>query len=210
VSDDIETPISSGCLHVYPQLEQHQPVIVAGTRDQLRELRLAIDRALDSNQPEACEPMTADGESYTLVVMPRSDMASDRLPYARMTWESGAVPYPATEDWARMSDGRALGHMAAIQEIGNKRPESGPMRFSGDWAGVFLRGDYACPMGMYLTQLLDDIRAGRKPSGITMCIVHGLADTLSGCDERGSLNGLRQMRPYEECVAPEQPPKEGA
>jgi hypothetical protein len=99
-----------------------------------------------------------------------------------------------------VNDTKVESTLAAIQEIGNKRPESGPMRFHDDWAGVFLRGDYAVPMGMYLTQLLDDIRAGRKPNGITMGIVRGLANTLSGCDERGAINGLQQMRPYEECV----------
>jgi hypothetical protein len=80
------------------------------------------------------------------------------------------------------------------------RPESGPMRFADDWAGVFLRGDFAGPMGMYLGMMLDMVEKGETPDMLTLMQVRGLAETLSGCDERGALSGLQQMRPFAECV----------
>lgn len=77
------------------------------------------------------------------------------------------------------------------------RAESGPLRFGDDWAGVFLRGDYAGPMAMYLTQFLQTGRLGP----IERACLAGLADTLAGSDERGSLDGLQQLPDFALCKA---------
>ena len=80
------------------------------------------------------------------------------------------------------------------------RIETGPLRFGDDWAGVFLRGDYAGPMGFYLASLFEAVDAGRKPSPNITMPLRGLAKALAGSDERGSLNGLQQLPDFALCM----------
>lgn len=84
------------------------------------------------------------------------------------------------------------------------RPETGPMRFGEDWTGVFLRGDHAGPMAMILTSLLDAVERGEKPGTFDVRCLRQLARSLNDSNERGSLEGLQLLRPFEECVLPRQ------
>lgn len=79
------------------------------------------------------------------------------------------------------------------------RVESGPLRFGDDWAGVFLRGDYAGPMAFYLSSLFEALDAGRKPSPNITLPLRGFATVLAGSDERGSLDGLQQLPDFALC-----------
>lgn len=81
------------------------------------------------------------------------------------------------------------------------RVETGPVRFGDDWAGVFLRGDYAGPMAFYLSSLFEALAAGRKPSPNITLPLRGLATLLAGSDERGSLDGLQQLPDFATCKA---------
>ena len=78
------------------------------------------------------------------------------------------------------------------------RPETGPMRFGDDWAGVFLRGDYAGPMAMALGRFID----GTPGTGqIDIVQLRDLASVLADA-LRTAPAGLQQMRPFGECVKP--------
>ena len=75
------------------------------------------------------------------------------------------------------SDAMTLRQLPAQGE----RVETGPLQIGDDWPGVFMRGDYAGPMAMYLHAVLDDIRAGRAPNIINMACLEGLELTLQSC-----------------------------
>ena len=79
--------------------------------------------------------------------------------------------------------------------------ETGPLRFGDDWAGVFLRGDYAGPMAFYLSSLFEALAAGRKPLPNITLPLRGLATLLAGSDERGSLDGLQELPDFALCKA---------
>jgi hypothetical protein len=64
------------------------------------------------------------------------------------------------------------------------RLETGPVQFGDDWPGLFLRGDYAAPMGFLLKGVLADIRAGRKPGVILLEQMDDLVRTLESADVR--------------------------
>jgi hypothetical protein len=85
-----------------------------------------------------------------------------------------------------------------------QRPESGPMRFGEDWTGVFLRGDHAGPMAMILSKILDVIERGENPQMHDILFLKQLVRELADSDERGSLEGLQLLRPFEECLLPRQ------
>jgi hypothetical protein len=59
------------------------------------------------------------------------------------------------------------------------RPETGPMRFGGDWCGVFIRGDNAAGYALALGLVLD----GHDRSGLYATQLRGLIDLFAGCTE---------------------------
>ena len=81
----------------------------------------------------------------------------------------------------------------------SKRPECGPMRFKGDWAGVFIRGDDAFGFARALEAVLEKSTA----SPLHKVQVRSFAKLLSSSDERGELSELQEMRSFEECLAEE-------
>lgn len=81
------------------------------------------------------------------------------------------------------------------------RVETGPVRFGDDWAGVFLRGDYAAPVAMYLRRAADAHERGELPDPTAARYVRVVADALAECDERGSLDGLQQLPDFAMCKA---------
>lgn len=82
------------------------------------------------------------------------------------------------------------------------RPETGPMVFGDDWAGVFIRGDNAAHFSMTLRQALGADGLAAK-LGIGGLVLVGLADTLEGSRHvDGAVPSKTQaLLPYEECVA---------
>jgi hypothetical protein len=87
------------------------------------------------------------------------------------------------------------------QEMNSDRPDTGPMRFADDWAGIFLRGDYACPMAFALDAALSAMADGKAPSPITIAQLRGLGRVLSSCNEGdGEPANVQQMRSFAACV----------
>lgn len=186
------------------------PDNVADAEDILTSALTALRTALN-DEPAHPSRMTGDLQTYpqgaALHVVPE---LADEVDEHRATKEklAEADKYIAVQDEqiealeaalvARPPLTAAGPDMPAPDPAG--RPESGPMRFGDDWAGVFLRGDYAGPMGMYLRQVLGDEDV-RKRHPFSQRMLDGLAATLSGCDESGALDGLQRMRPFAECVA---------
>lgn len=65
---------------------------------------------------------------------------------------------------------------------GGERIETGPMQFGGDWPGIFMRGDYACMMGMMLQGVIGSINDGEEVGAIRLKALEGLAQTLQSCN----------------------------
>lgn len=63
------------------------------------------------------------------------------------------------------------------------RVETGPVRFGDDWKGVFLRGDYAIPMGMALDAVISDLEKEGYLSGPYVPMLKELANTLASANE---------------------------
>lgn len=81
--------------------------------------------------------------------------------------------------------------------------ETGPLRFGDDCAGVFLRGDYAGPMAMYLHEVLD-FAAKRGDQGLLamrFAPLRSLATALSESDERRPIPDLQQLPDFALCKA---------
>ena len=62
------------------------------------------------------------------------------------------------------------------------RAESGVVCFEDDWPGIFLRGDDAIPMSMYLTQFLDESDRGEMTDPIIKAALRSLAESLNECN----------------------------
>lgn len=94
------------------------------------------------------------------------------------------------------------------------------MRFGDDWPGVFLRGDNAFAYSMALSTLLDAIEGTAKRAtdagnpvseGLASLVtlssfLRGLAGDLASCDVREKPSIVNDLRPFAECLAPEQTP----
>lgn len=62
-----------------------------------------------------------------------------------------------------------------------KRVETGPVQFGDDWPGVFMRGDYAGPMAMYLRGALEIMECNDPLNAIEQAALKGLVETLESC-----------------------------
>jgi hypothetical protein len=71
------------CLHIHAQLCWHEPAHIRGTRTALENLRDAIGRCLATGADSEAGAITADNESYGVVVQMTSldALRKDRLPY---------------------------------------------------------------------------------------------------------------------------------
>lgn len=80
------------------------------------------------------------------------------------------------------------------------RPETGAMRFDGDWRGVFIRGDNAFGYAMNIKEILSEENPDiAKRIGRTS--LEGLLELLLSSDERNEDVKTQQMKPYDECSA---------
>lgn len=88
-----------------------------------------------------------------------------------------------------------------------QRPETGPVAFGDDWPGVFVRGDDAIGLTVWLREALAvlpaDALAGR------MALERAIA-LLSSCLCRGGLpEGVQHLRAWGECQPEAAASKEG-
>ena len=154
----------------------------------------------DDAEPDAHSAAMLAGHQAVLdaVASPAGSEARTHAMEAEIDYRVRRIVAQRTAD--KLAEMDALLAEAPTPDL-SARAESGPMRFGDDWAGVFLRGDYAGPMGMYLRDAIDAGKRGASPDAVMIHALDGLASTLSGCDERGALDGLQQMRPFAACVA---------
>lgn len=74
-----------------------------------------------------------------------------------------------------------------------ERAETGPMRFGGDWAGLYIRGDNALAMAQALEMLLADV-----PRTFMVAMIEGLISDLRSCQEPAK---AQQMKSFESASA---------
>lgn len=82
-----------GTLHIYAQTIWHDEAYIAGTRENLEMLRLAIDRALEDGNGQM-QAFTCDGEGYNVHVVVATEEQAD------------AMPVPYTDECARAHQDR--------------------------------------------------------------------------------------------------------
>ena len=82
------------------------------------------------------------------------------------------------------------------------RPETGPMRFEGDWRGVFLRGDSACHYAAQLEAALDP-RNGPEMRALFAEQLRPLVALLNGANEFVEAPGEQVLRPFAGCLPAE-------
>jgi hypothetical protein len=73
------------------------------------------------------------------------------------------------------------------------RPETGPMQFEGDWAGVFVRGDNAFG---YLMALREALKGNDSP--LITAQLEGLADLLAASNEMEK-RPTQLLKTWKEC-----------
>lgn len=65
------------------------------------------------------------------------------------------------------------------------RPETGPMRFHGDWTGIFIRGDNALGISHMLNESIPGLKSNPEMRHVVMMLTR-LKDTLRNCAEHSS------------------------
>lgn len=80
-------------LHIYAQERWHDEAYIAGTREDLEMLRMAIDRALTEGRGQM-QAFACDGEGYTAHVIVATEDQAD------------AMPVPYTDECARAQQDR--------------------------------------------------------------------------------------------------------
>lgn len=81
------------------------------------------------------------------------------------------------------------------------RPETGVMQFGSDWPGVFLRGDYAGPMGFCLGRILDDHpELSQGDPWDTVSLRAFSRSLLASADTKAPLQpGVQRLKRFDEC-----------
>jgi hypothetical protein len=77
-----------------------------------------------------------------------------------------------------------------------ERFETGPLQFEGDHPGIFIRGDNALSMAMYLEQAAELLRgmAYNQIALVSGRRLYEMAGLLRGCDAHGELPGLQHVK----------------
>jgi len=78
-------------------------------------------------------------------------------------------------------------------EKGEARPETGRMKFKGDWTGVFIRGDSAFNYAHHLRQVI-----GNPDERISTKVVLDLIDLLESSEEP-TIRDVQHMKDFEKC-----------
>lgn len=79
------------------------------------------------------------------------------------------------------------------------RPETGTMKFEGDWRGVFIRGDNAFGYAMNIKMMLEQPNSAmwQRIGGVSL---ESLLKLLLSADERNDNPETQHMKPFTECV----------
>ena len=80
------------------------------------------------------------------------------------------------------------------------KPETGPMKFGGDWRGVFIRGDNALAYAKTLEPLLTVLSEDPAFNRIVISELRGLLELLASADERRPVSNLDHLRPFVACL----------
>jgi hypothetical protein len=100
--------------------------------------------------------------------------------------------------WRRLTSASSLWY---CDRDGNKQKSAQSAGHGHAGAGIFLRGDYACPMAFALDAALSAMADGKAPSPITIAQLRGLGRVLSSCNEGdGEPANVQQMRSFAACV----------
>lgn len=76
------------------------------------------------------------------------------------------------------------------------RPETGVMKFSGDWTGIFIRGDDA----FVFSSFLNDLSKNQTIDKFEAKVINDLRDILASCREPVSDPlSVQHLRSFEEC-----------
>lgn len=83
----------------------------------------------------------------------------------------------------------------------SKRPETGSMKFAGDHAGTFIRGDNAHHYAHHLALVLDRTKTAEE-TAVSRLVLDGLLSDLLGSDENnGPLTDVQQLKTFEACLS---------
>ena len=88
-------------MHIYAQEIWHDQAYIAGTRETLEMLKLAIDRALSDGQGQM-QVFASDGEGYTIHTVVMTEEQADKMP----------VPY--TDEIARENSAGKFGPWSLV------------------------------------------------------------------------------------------------
>jgi len=84
------------------------------------------------------------------------------------------------------------------EELNSKaRPETGPMKFLGDWCGTFIRGDASFAYARSLEVLMDP-KADEISLTIAKMVLANLLQSLNDSDE-SRFAPMQQMYEYHRC-----------
>ena len=86
------------------------------------------------------------------------------------------------------------------------RPETGPMKFGGDWRGVFIRGDNAFAFAQALKVIFATVSPEKDYGKLSIAEriavqqLHGFLELLESANERKPVQELQHLRPYSYCL----------
>jgi len=80
------------------------------------------------------------------------------------------------------------------------RPETGTMRFDGDWRGVFVRGDDAFGYATSLRAILDGVSDPSIDVTLPAMALRGLLELLVSADERRGASTTNDLQSFAGCV----------
>jgi len=84
-----------------------------------------------------------------------------------------------------------------MSQKGEARPETGRMKFKGDWTGIFLRGDSASNYAHHLRQVI-----GTPDGRVSTKIVQDLIDLLESSEEP-TVRDVQHMKEFDKCKSNE-------
>jgi len=86
------------------------------------------------------------------------------------------------------------------------RPETGPMRFDGDWTGVFVRGDNCYNYANFLEDVLASKNSYDLLDAVAFTVLHDLMTLLRQSYRDGkSEKEVQKLKKFLECLPDEEP-----
>jgi hypothetical protein len=91
-----------------------------------------------------------------------------------------------------------------MSQKGEARPETGRMKFKGDWTGVFIRGDSAFEYAQHLQALSEKLARTKLPKDtIGIKALNSLIDLLQSSEEPTSRD-VQHMKQFDKCKSKEE------